>query len=326
MAVWRDLSDACGKLILSDIVIAEFMDEAPIESLRQRFTVDFNPRLADDRPALLQAVGRAQALIVRNRTQVDAELLNVAAHLRVLGRLGVGLDNIDLAACRARGVRVLPATGANDIAVAEYVICTAMALLRGAYRASTQVAAGEWPRAALIGHEIAGRTLALLGFGGIARQVARRARALEMSAIAYDPNLDASDGCWQAHGVTPVDFDTVLAEADVLSLHVPLLPSTRHLIDDAALSRMKATAVVINSARGGVIDDAALAAALKCGGIAAAALDVFESEPLAAGSVYAGVENILLTPHIAGVTLESNQRVSRVTVDNVLKALRDAQV
>lgn len=310
---------------MSEIVIAEFMDEAPIESLRQRFSVDFNPRLVADRPELLQAVGAAQALIVRNRTQVDAELLDAAPHLRVVGRLGVGLDNIDLAACRERGVRVLPATGANDIAVAEYVICTAMALLRGAYRASDQVAAGDWPRAALIGHEIAGRTLALVGFGGIARQVARRAIALGMSVIAHDPNLDASDDCWPTHGVTPVDFDTLLVEADVLSLHVPLLPATRHLIDEAALLRMKATAVVINSARGGVVDDVALAAALKCGGIAAAALDVFEAEPLAADSVYAGVENVLLTPHIAGVTVESNQRVSRVTVDNVLQALQALQ-
>ncbi|GAB3672382.1 hydroxyacid dehydrogenase [Salinisphaera aquimarina] len=306
---------------MSDVVISEFMDEAPVADLRQRYEVRFEPSLVEDRPALLAAVAAARALIVRNRTRVDAELLDAAPDLEAVGRLGVGLDNIDLEACRARGVQVLPATGANDVAVAEYVIATALLLRRGAYTASASVARGEWPRAALIGHEVAGHTLALVGFGGIARQVATRASALGMNVVAHDPNIAADDACWAQLDVRPLDWEALLEQADVLSLHVPLIPVTRHLLDATALARMKAGAVVINTARGGVIDDAALATALGEGRIAAAAIDVFEDEPLPADSIYSGVDNVLLTPHIAGVTVESNQRVSRVTVDNVLRAL-----
>jgi len=308
---------------MSDIVISEFMDEAPIEALRARFDVRFDPGLVDDRAALLDAVTSARALIVRNRTQVDREVLDAAPMLRAVGRLGVGLDNIDVEACEARGVRVRPATGANDVAVSEYVICAALMLRRGAYHASARVAAGDWPRAALIGHEVSGATMALVGFGGIARQVACRAVALGMRVIAHDPNIAGNDPCWDECQTHSVDFSTLLAEADILSLHVPRVPATEHLLDAAALARMQASAVVINSARGGVIDDAALATALREGRIAAAAIDVFEDEPLPAESVYAGLDNVVLTPHIAGVTAESNERVSRVTVDNVLAALAE---
>lgn len=309
---------------MNDIVVTEFMDEAPLAALRERYSVQFEPTLVDDRPALLAAVGAAKALIVRNRTQVNAELLDAAPALRAVGRLGVGLDNIDMAACRERGVRVMPATGANDVAVAEYVITAALMLRRGAYEQRAAMTAGEWPRSALIGHEVAGATMGLVGFGGIARQVASRAQALGMRVVAHDPALAPSDECWAHHDTEPMDFKTLLANADVVSLHVPLVEGTRHLIDSAALVRMKPTAVVINSARGGVIDDAALATALADGTIAAAAIDVFEAEPLPADSVFAGLDNILLTPHIAGVTIESNVRVSQVTVDNVQAALDEA--
>lgn len=306
---------------MSDIVITEFMDEAPLAALRERHDVRFAPSLVDDRAALMAAVSDAVAVIVRNRTRVDRELLDAAPKLRAVGRLGVGLDNIDLEACHERSVQVLPAIGANDVAVAEYVITAALMLRRGAYGHRTAMAAGDWPRSALIGHEVSGATLGLIGFGGIARQVAMRARALGMRIVAYDPNLAPDDVCWAEHDAQPMDFKSLLAEADVISLHVPLVESTRHLIDASALARMKPTAVVVNSARGGVIDDAALARALCDGTIAAAAIDVFEAEPLSADSVFTGLDNVLLTPHIAGVTVQSNQRVSQVTVDNVRAAL-----
>lgn len=311
---------------MSDIVITEFMDEAAAERLRARYDVRFEPALVDDRAGLLEAVAGARGLIVRNRTQVDAEVLEAAPRLAAVGRLGVGLDNIDTETCAARGIKVLPATGANDVAVAEYVIATALLLRRGAYGHSARVAAGEWPRSDLIGQEVSGAVLALVGFGGIARQVARRARAMGMHVIAHDPNIAADDDLWAANEVCAVDFDTLLAEADVLSLHVPRLPATEHLIDADALARMKDTAVVINTARGGVIDDAALAQTLRERRVAGAALDVFEDEPLPADSVYAGLDNVLLTPHIGGVTVESNTRVSNVTVDNVLAALDEVTV
>ncbi|KEZ78666.1 hydroxyacid dehydrogenase [Salinisphaera hydrothermalis] len=309
---------------MSDIIITEFMDEAPLAALRERYSVRFEPTLVDDRPALLNAVAQARAIIVRNRTQVDGELLQAAPQLRAVGRLGVGLDNIDLDACKTRDVRVLPATGANDVAVAEYVIAAALMLRRGAYEHRASMQAGDWPRSALIGLEVSGATMGLVGFGGIARKVAVRAKALGMRVIAHDPNLSPHDECWAEYDAEPMDFKSLVAESDVISLHVPLVAGTRHLIDAAALARMKSSAVIVNSARGGVIDDAALADALAEGTIAAAALDVFEDEPLPAGSVYASLDNVLLTPHIAGVTVQSNVRVSQVTVDNVLAALEEA--
>ncbi|WP_274423690.1 hydroxyacid dehydrogenase [Chelativorans sp. YIM 93263] len=306
---------------MSDIVISEFMDEAAVENLRARFDTLYEPTLVDRPAELAQALEKARALIVRNRTQVREALLEAAPALECIGRLGVGLDNIDMDACKARGVTVYPATGANDLAVAEYVITTALVLLRGAYYASDAVAGGTWPRQALIGGEASGRTIGLVGFGSIAREVARRADALGMSVIAYDPFLPADNPAWEA--ARNVSLEDLLAEADAVSLHTPLTPDTRHIIDAAAFARMKKEAVLINAARGGIVDEEALCAAMREGQIAGAALDVFEEEPLSAGSgeKFRGLKNMVLTPHIAGVTHESNVRVSRKTAESVLQHL-----
>ncbi|XKE46427.1 hydroxyacid dehydrogenase [Halomonas organivorans] len=308
---------------MTKIVISEFMDEGAAASLEDRYEVVFDTGLVEDRPALLAAVADAEGIIVRNRTQVDAELLDAAPRLRVVGRLGVGLDNIDLAACEARGVVVKPAHGGNGSSVAEYVLTGALMLRRQAYFASAAMLAGEWPRQALIGREVAGSTLGLVGFGAIARETARRARALDMSVAAFDPHL-ATDAPEWADVTRHGSLEALLADADVVSLHVPLTEGTRHLIDAAALGRMKPVAVLINAARGGTVDEAALAAALREGQLAGAMLDVFEQEPLPAGSVLEGVPNLILTPHIAGVTEESNARISRMTADNVRDGLTQA--
>ncbi|MDO5643059.1 MAG: hydroxyacid dehydrogenase, partial [Paracoccus sp. (in: a-proteobacteria)] len=284
------------------LVITEFMDESAVSRLAAKVPTLYQPDLVDRRDDLIGLLRDAEVLVVRNRTRVDTALLEAAPGLRVVGRLGVGLDNIDLATCKARGIEVWPATGANDLAVAEYVIATAMILLRGAFQASGCVLAGDWPRQNLIGRELSGRTMGLLGFGAIARQVARRAGALGMRVIAHDPHLDAGDPVWG--DVRPVGLNRLLECAEVLSLHVPLTPQTQHVIDAAALSHMQPGAVLINAARGGVVDEAALARALRDGALAGAALDVFEVEPLPAdlGARFAGLPNIILTPHIAGVT------------------------
>ena len=184
------------------IVIAEFMDEAAVASLRPRFDVDYEPTLVDDRRSLLARLAGAQGLIVRNRTQVDADLLARAPALRVVGRLGVGLDNIDMAACKARGITVFPATGANALAVAEYVVMTAMLLLRGILPATAQVAGGQWPRAAFSnGRETAGKTLGLIGFGDIGRLTASLATALDMDVVATDPAVAADSPLWRERKV-----------------------------------------------------------------------------------------------------------------------------
>jgi len=305
------------------IVISEFMDAPAVEALRREFDVDYRPKLVDDAGALEAALASARGWIVRNRTPVRGPLLAAAADLRVVGRLGVGLDNIDVAACEARGIRVIPATGANAESVAEYVLTVALVLLRGAYFSTRAVEAGTWPRQTLSqGREARGKTLGIVGFGSIGRLTARKARALGMRVVAHDPALDASDPAWSSLDAPPRALDALLEESDVVSLHIPLTPGTRGLLDRARLMRMKRDAILVNTARGGVVDEAALAAMLREGRLGGAAIDVFEAEPLAAGSPLSGAPRLLLTPHIAGVTTESNERVSALIAERVAQALR----
>jgi (S)-sulfolactate dehydrogenase len=307
------------------IVISEFMDEHAVREGLKGFDVLYDPKLVDQPERLADVLRGAQALIVRNRTQVRGALLEAASHLKAVGRLGVGLDNIDVEACKARGIAVFPATGANDVSVAEYAIACALMLLRGAYRATPELASGAWPRNRLVGREMNGRRIGCIGFGATAREVAKRALALGMQAHAYDPFLPADHPAWSTPfgEVAPASLDDIVAGSDVISLHVPLTDETRGMIDAAAIARMKPGAVVINAARGGVVDEPALVAALKQGRLGGAALDVFADEPLDAahGAIFADVPNLILTPHIAGVTEESNVRVSWVTVDNVRRHL-----
>ncbi len=305
------------------IVITEFMDEAAVASLRAVHEVVYEPALVDHTVRLHALAADADAIIVRNRTQVRGELLAALKHCTVVGRLGVGLDNIDLPGCQARGMRVIPATGANALSVAEYVIAAAMLLLRGAYQSTAPVAAGVWPRNALSnGRELGGKTLGLVGFGFIGQLVARLAKALGMEVVANDAVLAPSHPVYAAAGVAAVSLDELLARADVLSLHVPLVDSTRGLFGAARLAAMKPGAVLINTARGGIVDELALAQALRGGRLGGAAIDVFGVEPLPAQPHFEGCPNLLLTPHVAGVTRESNERVSSLVAAQVLEALR----
>ena len=293
------------------IVISEFMDEAAVATLETEFDVLYDPNLVKNGERLKQVAADAQALIVRNQTQVNQDLLAACKQLVFVGRLGVGLDNIDLQACKERGIKVQPATGANSAAVAEYVIGTAMLLLRGAYLSSAAVAAGQWPRARLSeGREVAGKTLGLIGFGSIGRETASRAQALGMTVLAFDPAIDAGASVWAQTGVRSATLAQLLSAADVVSLHVPLTADTRNLLSAQKISELRSGAVVINTARGGILDEAALAQAIRDGRLGGAAIDVFENEPLSEGNVWTDCPNVVLTPHIGGVTLESNQRVS----------------
>jgi (S)-sulfolactate dehydrogenase len=306
---------------MAEIVISEFMDLDAVEILQSHFDVLYDPELVDDPTRLSEETSRARALIVRNRTQVTEDLLTAGVILECVGRLGVGLDNIDLDACNLHNVEVYPAVGANNLSVAEYVITSAMVLLRGAYLSYDKMQAGEWPRQACSGREISGKTLGLVGFGGIAQQTATMAKNLGMTIVGYDPFLPADHAAW--NGVDRMELDALLAASDVVSLHTPLTANTRHLINEESLSLMKDNAILINAARGGVVDEAALADALRAQKLGGAALDVFETEPLAkhAANRFAGMPNVLLTPHIAGVTVESNQRVSGLIADLVTNHL-----
>lgn len=307
---------------MARVVITEFIDERALPALRAKHEVVYDAKLVDDMPRLLKEAASADAIVVRNRTQVRGELLAALKQCRVVGRLGVGLDNIDVPACEARGMKVIPATGANALSVAEYVIASAMLLLRGAYQSTPAVAAGQWPRNALSsGRETAGKTLGLIGFGSIGQLTARLAQGLGMHVIAFDAVMDAHHPAFAAGRVRAAGLDEVVMTADVVSLHVPLVDSTRNLFDARRIATMKRGAVLINSARGGIVDEVALAAALRSGALGGAAIDVFDKEPLPASDHFTGCPNLLLTPHVAGVSAESNERVSFLIADKVLEAL-----
>ena len=306
------------------IVITEFMDDDAVAILAAAFgesNILYDATLVDKPDALAAAAADCDALIVRNRTQVRGALLDAVKRARVIGRLGVGLDNIDVAACEARGMKVIPATGANALAVAEYVIATAMMLRRASFLSTADVIAGKWPRNALsAGRETAGSTLGLIGYGSIGQMTGALANGLGMKVIAYDPALAEGHAAW--HGVTRrVDLAHLITTADVISLHVPLVDATRNMFNAERMAAMKSGAILINTARGGIIDEGALAAALKSGHLGGAAIDVFATEPLPASDVFAGCPNLVLTPHIAGVSFEANVRVSSMIADAVIKAL-----
>ena len=307
---------------MARVVITEFMDERAVAQLRAKHDVLFDARLVDDMPRLLAEARGAEALVVRNRTQVRGALLAALAKCRVIGRLGVGLDNIDVPGCEAKGMQVIPATGANALSVAEYVVAAAMLLLRGAYACTADVAAGRWPRTALSnGREITGKTLGLIGFGSIGQLTATLARGVGMEVIAFDAMMDDDHPAYAAHAVRSTGLDEVIRTADVVSLHVPLVESTRGLLNAERIAGMKKGAVLVNTARGGVVDELALSAALRSGQLGGAALDVFAQEPLPASPHFDGCPNLVLTPHIAGVSAESNERVSFLIAQKVLEAL-----
>ena len=305
------------------IVISENMDAPAVALLTRDFDVDYRPSLVEDAAGLARALADADAWIVRNRTQVRGTALATASRLRVVGRLGVGLDNIDLDACAARGIEVIPAAGANAESVAEYVMAMAMILLRGAaYLSTSAVAAGRWPRQMLSqGREVSGKTMGLVGFGNTGRVTALKARALGMRVVACDPAVPADSLAISGLGVAPCGLDELLARSDIVSLHLPLVDGTRGLLGEERIARMKPGAILVNSARGGIVDEAALARALHEGRLAGAALDVFDEEPLATRSVLADAPNLILTPHIAGVTQESNERVSSFIAERVAACL-----
>ncbi len=307
---------------VAEIVISEFMEPVPVEDLAADFDLRYDPTLFERPDELCTLLAPARALIVRNRTEVRGAVLAAGRRLEAVGRLGVGLDNIDVEACRARGIEVLPATGANDLSVAEYVIATAMLLLRGAWFASADVLRGAWPRERLIGRELAGKRLGVLGLGSIGRVVAAKARALDLLVSAHDPNVPKSDRAWLGASYAR-SLRELLEASDIVSLHLPLLPSTRGLLDAAAIAAMKPGAYLINAARGGIADEPALIEALRAGRLGGAALDVFADEPLTADAArrFAGVPNLILTPHIAGRTRECDLRVSAVTATNVRRVL-----
>lgn len=312
---------------MTEIVITEFMDQAVVDDLRAEFDVHWDCELWNKTDECLALMANARAIAVRNRTEVNRRMLDAAPNLQVVARLGVGLDNIDIEACKRRGIEVCPAIGANAVSVAEYVIATAMILLRGrALRSTSRLAAGKWPRQELgHGREIAGKTLGIVGFGSIGQATGERGRAMAMEVMAHDLLLPEDARAWA--NARSVSLTTLVSSADVITLHCPLTPETRGLIGAAQFEQMKPGAILINAARGGIVDEPACAAALACGHLGGAALDTFQNEPIqpAAAKLFEGLPNIILSPHIAGITEEANKRISEIAAQNMTRVLRGSR-
>ncbi len=299
------------------ILITEFMDETAVKRLKERYNVTYDRSLFEDQMLISKIIVDAQAVIVRNRTLVTRNLLEKAPHLSCVGRLGVGLENIDVVACEEKNITVYPATGANSNGVAEYVICVAMMLLRRAFFKKDEMLSGFWPREESSGLEVNGKIMGLIGFGEIAQRTRSIAVSLGMKTVAYDPYIDPNNKIWK--GTENLTLDELLRYSDIISLHVPLTKETNQLIDENKLQLLKPSSIIINAARGGIIDENALVRALEQGRIGGAALDVFIDEPLKKENAkkFNRLSNIILTPHIGGVTKESNERVSHMIADKV---------
>jgi D-3-phosphoglycerate dehydrogenase len=269
-----------------------------------------------DRAALLPALADARALLVRSGTRVTADVLAAAPKLELVGRAGTGVDNVDVPAATARGIVVMNTPDANSVAAAELTMALLLALVRNVSAGASSLSAGRWERSKLLGTELAGKTLGLVGCGRIGREVARRALAFDMAVLVADPLVDAAAAA--ILGGRAVPLDELLASADIVSLHAPLTPATRHLIDDAAIARMKPGARLVNVARGGLVDEAALARALEAGRLAGAAFDVFETEPPPADHPLLGRPDVVATPHLGASTREAQDNVSRDIARQVL--------
>jgi len=275
-------------------------------------------------PEFDEALPRAHGLVVRSATKVRRDLLDRAPELLVVGRAGVGVDNIDLEACTARGIAVCNAPAGNTVAAAELTLALMLAAVRQVTAADASVRAGEWARARLQGAELRGRTLGLVGCGRIGGEVARRCRAFGMRVVAFDPYL--TDERADELRVERTSLDEVVAQADVLSLHTPLTDDTRGMIDGQVIARMKSGGFLVNVARGGLVDEAALSRALVDGQLAGAALDVYAEEPLAADSPLREAPNLVLTPHLGASTLEAQELVATEIAEAVRAALADGDL
>lgn len=308
------------------VVVAEWMWDEAVARLRSSCDVLYDPDLWRDQPALREALEDAAALVVRNQTPVDGRLLDAGPRLCVVGRLGTGLDNVDTRALAQRGIRLVYAPGANAVATAEFTLLLALALARRLAAAAQAGRTGTWTRAELVGHDLAGATLGVLGLGRIGTLVARRARALGMDVVASHPRRQSDDPELREAGVHLVPLDAMLRSADIITLHVPLVPETRHIVGRRELALMKPGAVLVNTARGGLLDEAALAEALEDGWIAGAALDVRELEPPPPPDRLGGAPNVLLTPHIAGLSAESQRAACLRVAEEIIAALWERQV
>jgi D-3-phosphoglycerate dehydrogenase / 2-oxoglutarate reductase len=294
------------------VLVRETIADAGIELLREKFDV-----VVDTDSSLEEIVGDYDALIVRSATKVTADIIERATRLKVIGRAGVGVDNVDVDAATRRGIVVANAPESNVVSAAEHAVGLLLALARNIPQAHAALVDGRWERSKWGGIELADKVLGVLGFGRIGRQVARRALGLQMKVVAYDPFVSAER--FRELGVESATFDEVLERADFLTLHLPLTDETRHSIDTAAIARMRDGARIVNAARGELVDEDALVSALESGKLGGAAVDVFSKEPYDGPLLRA--PNIVVTPHLAASTEEAQDRAGLIVAEQVAAAL-----
>ena len=299
------------------ILVAEPLAKQGLEILRAHHDVDEKIGLTPEQ--LAEIIGDYDALLVRSQVKVTADILAHATRLIVIGRAGVGVDNVDLEAATKAGIVVVNAPTGNTVSAAEQTITLMLALAHKTAAADASMRRGEWKRSSFTGVELRGRTLGIIGLGKIGQAVADRARGLEMEVIGYDPFVTAEQAA--LHGVTLAEVDDIIATADVITVHVPLNKATRGIINADNIGKLKPGVMLINVARGGVYDEAALAQALKDGKVAGAAIDVYETEPPAADNPLLSAPNTVLTPHLGALTAEAQLRVAEEACEQVVDVL-----
>lgn len=299
------------------ILITDGLEDQGLELLQQCAQVDVQKGIsAED---LLQVIGGYEALIVRGRTKVTPAVFEAANRLKVVGRAGVGVDNIDLTAASAHQVTVVNAPTSTTVAVAELTLGMMLALARQIPAADSDMKTGQWSKAHLVGTELSGKTIGIIGLGNIGSAVAGRAACLGMKVISYQPSLTEEET--RLRGAEPVDLDSLYHRSDFISIHVPLRPETRGMIGGQALAKMKRGVRLICTARGGIVDETALLGALEAGQVAGAALDVFSSEPPGLNALVSH-PRVIATPHIGAQTVEAQTRAAVDIAEEVLTALR----
>ncbi|MBN2518034.1 MAG: hydroxyacid dehydrogenase [Candidatus Altiarchaeota archaeon] len=301
---------------MAKILVTDKLDQEAIKLLKAKAQVD--EFLDQDQDAIIAKIPAYDALVVRSKTKVTDGIITAGKNLKVVGRAGTGLDNVDVEAAKTRGIKVLNTPGASSISVAELTIALALALLRKIPQADSSVKGGGWEKKLYKGNEISGKEWGILGFGNIGRTLARMLSGFDCEILAYDPMMDEATA--KKLNVRPVALETLFKESDIISIHVPLLPETRYIVGDKQLSLMKSSSTLIHIARGGIVDEGALYKALKENRIRGAALDVFEKEP-PEGSPLLKLENVVFTPHLGAQTEEGQGRVGIEIAQKVLSEL-----
>lgn len=305
------------------VLISELIWEEGIEVLKKAgISVDYDESMGKDPAKLKEAIADYDGLIIRNKTMIDESLLEACGNLKVIGRLGVGLDNIDIPKTKEKGIHIVSAKHANATSVAEYVLAAMLDASRNISKATADVRSGGWNRKVFTGAELSGKTLALFGLGEIAHRVAKRAKAFGMNMIGYDPFITPYENILAETGVRKVSsIEALVKDADFLSIHVPLTKETENIFNTETFEQMKKSTYLINTARGGIIHEVDLCSAIQAGKIAGAYLDVLKTEPPEPNSILFDVDAIQLTPHIAGLTEESQVRTSVLIAQEVVQIL-----